>query len=131
MRRSLGAKVRPFGPCARPPRCRGHETLVFEVLYRIVSPIIARSHLNFCPLVFAWPAHDLSEFEWTADSNMPFLQLTNLAVKYTFGAIVTKGRNNMIREYLASLGRKGGKARAKKYDRATLSRWAKKGGKPR
>jgi len=36
----------------------------------------------------------------------------------------------MIREYLASIGRKGGKARASKYDKATLSKWAKKGGRP-
>lgn len=36
----------------------------------------------------------------------------------------------MIREYLAKLGRKGGKARAAKYDKATLSRWAKLGGHP-
>ena len=36
----------------------------------------------------------------------------------------------MIREYLAELGRKGGKARAAKYDKATLSKWAKKGGRP-
>jgi hypothetical protein len=28
-------------------------------------------------------------------------------------------------------GRRGGKARAKKYDKATLSRWAKKGGRPK
>ena len=36
----------------------------------------------------------------------------------------------MIRDYLASIGRKGGKARARKYDKATLSKWAKKGGRP-
>ena len=36
----------------------------------------------------------------------------------------------MIREYLASIGRKGGKARASKYDKKTLSKWAKKGGRP-
>jgi hypothetical protein len=36
-----------------------------------------------------------------------------------------------IKEYLASLGRKGGKARARIYDKATLSRWAKKGGRPK
>ena len=36
----------------------------------------------------------------------------------------------MIREYLAAMGRKGGKARAAKYDKATLSNWAKKGGRP-
>jgi hypothetical protein len=32
--------------------------------------------------------------------------------------------------HLAKLGRKGGKARAAKYDQATLSKWAKKGGRP-
>jgi len=37
----------------------------------------------------------------------------------------------MIREYLANIGRKGGKARASKYDKATLSKWAKKGGRLR
>jgi general stress protein YciG len=41
-----------------------------------------------------------------------------------------KGMDNMIREYLVSMGRKGGKARAAKYDKATLSKWAKKGGRP-
>ncbi len=37
---------------------------------------------------------------------------------------------NVIREYLAKIGRKGGKSRAKKYDKVTLSRWAKLGGRP-
>jgi general stress protein YciG len=41
-----------------------------------------------------------------------------------------KGTDKMIREYLSSIGRKGGKARAAKYDKATLSKWAKKGGRP-
>jgi general stress protein YciG len=41
-----------------------------------------------------------------------------------------KGNDKMIREYLASIGRKGGKARAAKYDKAMLSKWAKKGGRP-
>jgi hypothetical protein len=38
--------------------------------------------------------------------------------------------DKLIREYLAKQGRKGGKARAAKYDSATLSRWAKLGGRP-
>ena len=38
--------------------------------------------------------------------------------------------NKMIREYLAKVGRKGGKARAAKYDKATLRKWAKLGGRP-
>ena len=41
-----------------------------------------------------------------------------------------KDAHKMIRDYLAKLGRKGGKARAAKYDKATLSRWAKLGGRP-
>lgn len=44
---------------------------------------------------------------------------------------MAKGTNDVIREYLAGIGRKGGKARATKYDKATLSKWAKKGGRPR
>jgi hypothetical protein len=42
-----------------------------------------------------------------------------------------KGTDKMIREYLANIGRKGGNARAAKYDKATLSKWAKKGGRPK
>jgi general stress protein YciG len=44
---------------------------------------------------------------------------------------MVKGMDKMVREYLASIGRKGGKARATKYDKATLSKWAKKGGRPK
>jgi general stress protein YciG len=44
---------------------------------------------------------------------------------------MTKERNKVIREYLAEIGRKGGKARAKKHTKATLSKWAKKGGRPK
>jgi len=36
-----------------------------------------------------------------------------------------------IREYLQRIGSKGGKARAAKHDKATLSKWAKKGGRPK
>ena len=36
----------------------------------------------------------------------------------------------MIREYLAAIGSKGGKTRGKKYDKATLRKWAKLGGRP-
>jgi len=45
-------------------------------------------------------------------------------------ARVARRHDKMIREYLASIGREGGKARALKYDKATLSKWAKKGGRP-
>ena len=39
--------------------------------------------------------------------------------------------DKIIREFLAKVGRKGGKARAAKHDKATLSKWAKKGGRPK
>ena len=35
-----------------------------------------------------------------------------------------------VKQYLSRIASKGGKARAKKYDKATLSKWAKKGGRP-
>ena len=37
----------------------------------------------------------------------------------------------IIHEYVVAIGRKGGKARAAKYDRSTLSKWAKLGGRPK
>jgi hypothetical protein len=40
------------------------------------------------------------------------------------------GADNAVKAYLAKIGRTGGKARAAKYDRATLSKWAKLGGRP-
>jgi hypothetical protein len=43
---------------------------------------------------------------------------------------MAKGPNKSIHEYLAMLGRKGGKARAKKYSKKTLGKWAKLGGRP-
>jgi general stress protein YciG len=39
-------------------------------------------------------------------------------------------KRDAIREYLKKIARKGGKARAAKYDKATLTKWAKKGGRP-
>jgi len=36
-----------------------------------------------------------------------------------------------IKQYLAKIGSKGGKSRAAKHDKATLSKWAKLGGRPR
>jgi general stress protein YciG len=35
-----------------------------------------------------------------------------------------------VQKYLAQIAKKGGKARAEKYDKATLSKWARKGGRP-
>jgi general stress protein YciG len=40
-------------------------------------------------------------------------------------------QQEIIREFLAKAGSKGGKARASKYDKSTLSKWAKKGGRPK
>jgi hypothetical protein len=36
-----------------------------------------------------------------------------------------------VREYLRQIASKGGRARAMKFDKATLSKWAKKGGRPK
>jgi len=41
-----------------------------------------------------------------------------------------KDTDKVIREYLAGIGRKGGKARAKRHGKAELSKWAKLGGRP-
>jgi hypothetical protein len=41
-----------------------------------------------------------------------------------------KHAEKVIRGYLAEIGRKGGKARAAKYGKARLSKWAKLGGRP-
>jgi hypothetical protein len=43
---------------------------------------------------------------------------------------MAKDADIAIREYLAKIGRKGGKARAAKHDKAALSKWAKLGGRP-
>jgi len=40
-------------------------------------------------------------------------------------------QDRIIREFLTKAGRKGGKARAAKYNKATLSKWGKKGGRPK
>jgi hypothetical protein len=40
-------------------------------------------------------------------------------------------KDKIIRDFLKRAGSKGGKARAAKYDRATLSKWAKRGGRPK
>jgi len=44
---------------------------------------------------------------------------------------MTTDNDKVIRQYLIEIARKGGKARAKKYDKKTLSKWAKKGGRPK
>jgi len=37
----------------------------------------------------------------------------------------------LLKEHMRGLARKGGKARAKKYDAKTLRKWGKLGGRPR
>jgi hypothetical protein len=41
-----------------------------------------------------------------------------------------KSRDEVVREYLASIGRKGGKVRAERHSKAELRQWAKLGGRP-
>jgi general stress protein YciG len=41
-----------------------------------------------------------------------------------------KTNEEAIRKYLAEIGRKGGKARAARHDKAALRKWAKLGGRP-
>jgi general stress protein YciG len=39
-------------------------------------------------------------------------------------------QHTLVREFLSRIGKKGGKARAAIYDKATLQNWARKGGRP-
>ena len=39
--------------------------------------------------------------------------------------------DNLIQQYLAKIGSKGGKSRVARHDKATLSKWAKLGGRPK
>jgi len=43
---------------------------------------------------------------------------------------MSENQKELLRDYLRKLGRKGGKARAAKYNKRTLSKWAKLGGRP-
>jgi len=59
------------------------------------------------------------------------IRLVKLASKYYCSNTVIKITaeiRRLVRKELASVG---GKARAKKYDHAILSKWAKLGGRPR
>jgi hypothetical protein len=64
--------------------------------------------------------------------SMPLLRIIRLAKpagKYIIGTMkITEEMKKEIRRQLASAG---GRARAKRYDKKTLSKWAKKGGRPR
>jgi general stress protein YciG len=41
-----------------------------------------------------------------------------------------KKLDDAVKKYMAEMASKGGKARAAKYDKKTLSQWARKGGRP-
>jgi hypothetical protein len=56
--------------------------------------------------------------------------LTNEQQSNKLAGQVMKDMEKAIKEYLSRIASKGGKARAEKYDKATLSKWAKKGGRP-
>jgi hypothetical protein len=43
---------------------------------------------------------------------------------------MANGIDKLIRDYLAEIGSKGGKARAAKHSKANLRKWAKLGGRP-
>jgi hypothetical protein len=43
---------------------------------------------------------------------------------------MAKQVDKTISEYLATIGRKGGKIRAARHSKASLSKWAKLGGRP-
>jgi general stress protein YciG len=53
--------------------------------------------------------------------------LTNLHSKFILAAMKIPKE---VRDFLAKIQSKGGKARAAKYDKKTLSKWGKKGGRP-
>jgi hypothetical protein len=44
--------------------------------------------------------------------------------------VMRKTAKELLRAHLSKLGKRGGVARATKYDAATLSKWARKGGRP-
>jgi len=45
--------------------------------------------------------------------------------------VMRKTAKELLRAHLSTLGKRGGVARAKKYDKKTLSKWAKLGGRPK
>jgi hypothetical protein len=44
---------------------------------------------------------------------------------------MSKSKSEVLSESARELGRVGGRARARKYDSATLRKWARLGGRPR
>lgn len=59
----------------------------------------------------------------------PADSLTNLPAKFIVMRM-GKDADKSVREFLAKVGARGGKARAAKYPKSTLRKWAKKGGRP-
>jgi hypothetical protein len=55
---------------------------------------------------------------------VPILPLDKLNVKFYYAAM-------KLSNAASAMGKKGGKARAARYDRKTLSKWAKLGGRPK
>jgi hypothetical protein len=43
---------------------------------------------------------------------------------------MARDTDKVVREFLAKVGARGGKARAAKYPKAVLRKWAKLGGRP-
>jgi len=59
----------------------------------------------------------------------PRLSLDKLTSKYYFLSMA-KTKTVPIKEYAREFARKGGKARAAKYPKSRLRKWAKLGGRP-
>lgn len=51
-------------------------------------------------------------------------------VKYYLIDMAQK-KDDLLKQAASLLGKKGGRARAAKYDKKTLTKWAKRGGRPR
>jgi hypothetical protein len=64
------------------------------------------------------------------DSKSSPFSLTGIPIRRILARQVMKDINDAVKKYLAEMASKGGKARAAKYDKKTLSQWAKKGDRP-
>jgi hypothetical protein len=59
------------------------------------------------------------------------IALDNLRGKFYSPLMAKKPKiTPSVQDYMRQISRLGGKARAQKYDKATLSKWARKGGRP-
>lgn len=65
-----------------------------------------------------------------APSHSPRIALDNLQGKFHHLAMSKLKATPQVRRFLQKLASEGGKARAAKYDKATLRKWAKLGGRP-